>query len=122
MINKVIQSGRVANDLQIRVTNNGTSVCEITLAVSKGKDKGADFFNWVAFKGSADVIAKYFKKGGQVILEGMPYTTSYTNKEGKKVTQVRFMVDNFDFGAKKESKEAKESIDMPAITDDDLPF
>lgn len=54
MFNNVTMMGRIVNDLELKVTPNGTSVCTFRIAVERGSDKRRrSFWEWVdkAYKG-----------------------------------------------------------------------
>lgn len=55
MYNNVTMMGRIANDLELKVTPSGTNYCQFRIAVErryqkKGEERKADFFNVVAWK------------------------------------------------------------------------
>lgn len=101
-MNRVILMGRLTKDVEIRNTKNqkgeDMSIGNSTLAVNRpGKDAGADFINFSVYGKQADNLAKYVKKGGQVLLEGSWRTGSYDNKEGVKVYTNILAVSRIEF-------------------------
>ena len=84
-----------------------------------GPDKNnADFFNVVAWKKNAEFICNYFKKGDMIELEGYLSTSSYQDKEGKKINKTEIIVNSASFCGSKKNKDIE-----PEITgDEDLPF
>lgn len=68
-MNLCAEIGRLATQPDLRTTESGRSVCSFRIAVKKGKDD-ADFFSVVAFDGTAEFIAKYFKKGDLIEIQG----------------------------------------------------
>jgi len=87
MINSVVLVGRLTKDVELRKTSNNTSVCSFTLAVnrrfaSQGQQT-ADFINCIAWRQSADFLAKYASKGAIVGVEGRISTRSYDGQNGK---------------------------------------
>ena len=89
MINKVILVGRLTKDVELRKTNTNTSVCSFTLACNRrfasntGNGPTADFINCVAWRQSADFLAKYASKGSIVGVEGSIQTRNYEGQNGK---------------------------------------
>ena len=85
-MNKAILIGRLTKDPDLRYTPSGTAVSQFTVAVDRrGKDKGADFINIVAWGKDAENVANYCSKGKQVAVLGRISTRDYENNEGKKV-------------------------------------
>lgn len=90
MINRVVLVGRLTKDIDLRKTNSNTSVCSFTLACNRrfqSQQGGptADFINCIAWRQSADFLAKYASKGSIVGVEGRITTRSYDNQAGQKV-------------------------------------
>ena len=94
MINRVVLTGRLTRDLELRRTQSGTSVVSFTLAVDRNfRREGqpeADFINCVAWRQSADFLGQYARKGALVGVEGRIQTRSYDRQDGTKqyVTEV----------------------------------
>lgn len=90
-MNKVVLLGRLVRDPESKGSNGSKSVCRFTVACDRPKAKDADkaeadFISCVAFDKTADVVARYFKKGSRILIEDGKITTgSYTNKDGNKV-------------------------------------
>jgi len=129
MLNRTILIGRLVRDPELRYTPNGVPTASFTLAVdrnftNKQGEKEADFINIVTWRGQAENIANYVKKGSLVAVEGRIQTRNYENNEGRKVYVTEVVADNVRFldakhGKKEETFEDSTPID---ISDDDLPF
>lgn len=95
---KGVVSGRLTKDLAVVKTGNGTSVCSFSLAVdrrqSEGQESTADFFNCVAWKGTADFLSSYAHKGDTVTAEYRLQTRTYKNKQGMDVHVTELVLDN----------------------------
>lgn len=138
-INKVILTGRLTADPELKKTNDGISVVRITVAVNrpkqKDKEQKADFLPCVAFRQTAEFISKYFRKGSAIIVFGAIRTGSY-DKDGTKVYTTDITVDEVQFGENKAQKEAEHPAtnattpNLPPVSaseytlvdDSDLPF
>lgn len=110
-MNKVIMMGRIASDLELKTTPNGVYVCPFRLAVDrnyqkKGEEKMADFFNVVAWRGTAEFIVKWFAKGRMLLIEGEMQTRSYTDKNGNPATWYEIVVDQAHFMGEKNENTA----------------
>lgn len=125
-MNKVIVSGRICNDLELRAISTGSRILNINLAVSRDKEH-TDFVKIVAFGKTAETLHNYCKKGDKILVEGSISTSQY-EKEGLKLTDYSIMANRIEFlEMKKDNNEKNLSnkIDGPEnieITDDDLPF
>ena len=135
MNNLVMLLGRTTADIELKQTTSGTYVSRFSLAVDRpGKDGGTDFINCVAFNGTAELVAKYVKKGNKIQVAGRIQTGSYKNKNGEKVYTTDIMVNSIEFCESKkielcESKKQESTPYSPGgvqfeeqTPDDDLPF
>lgn len=96
-INKVILTGYVGKDPEVTVTEKGT-VASMSLATNEfykdssgERKKITDWHRVVAWKGGADLIKKYVRKGSLVGVIGALKTRAFTDKQGNKrsITEVR---------------------------------
>ena len=100
-MNQAIILGRVTKEIIPNFTpNTGMAVSKFTVAVDRGKDKGADFISCVAFGKTAETIAQYFNKGNRILIQGHIQTGSYDGKNGKVYT-TDVIVDRIEFIDKK---------------------
>lgn len=93
--NKVILVGNMTSDPELKKTPNGVSVTSFSIAVSRrfakqGEQPQADFINIVAWRNTAEFIARYFNKGKPILICGQLQTRSFTDQNGQKrhVTEV----------------------------------
>ena len=89
MLNNVSLVGRLTKDPESKVIGQGTAVCNFTIAVNrnfKNQDGEvyADFIMCQAWKGQAEFIGSYIKKGNLVSLTGSIATRNY-EKDGNRV-------------------------------------
>lgn len=120
MINKVVISGRLTRDPDMR--GEGTSLCaRYTLAVDrryqKDGEQQTDFISCVAFGKGAEFAEKYLKKGMKIVVCGRIQTGSYTNKDGAKIYTTDVIVEEHDFA---ESKNSSGSSSDETSTDADF--
>ena len=94
MINNVTLVGRLVAPPDLRKTPNNVSSLQGTLAVNRNfknenGDCEADFINFQAWRGTADIIAQYCSKGSLIGLTGRLQVRSY-EKDGQRryVTEV----------------------------------
>ena len=138
-INRVVLTGRLTKDVELRATASGNNVASFTVAVDGfAKDQNnntvaqASFINCVAWSQSAKFVSTYCKKGTLVALEGRLQSRSYDGKNGKVyVTEV--VVDRIENLSPKDGNQPSSdneglSIDDEndnqslSYSDDDLPF
>ena len=94
MINNVTLVGRLVAPPDLRKTPNNVSSLQGTLAVNRNfknenGEREADFINFQAWRGTADIIAQYCSKGSLIGLTGRLQVRSY-EKDGQRryVTEV----------------------------------
>lgn len=110
-MNDVKLSGRLVRDPELKHTPNGVPVATFSLAVDrKFNREEADFIPIVAWRKTAEFVAKYFRKGQRVIVaQGRIKVDQYTDKEGNKRSRFSVVADEVEFA---DSKRAPE--DRPA--------
>ena len=88
-INKVILIGNLGRDPEMRYTQDGSPVCNFSIATSdtwKDKNTGekrekTEWHRIVTFRRLAEICARYLKKGSKIFIEGKLQTRSY-EKDG----------------------------------------
>lgn len=104
MSNVCIYSGRATADPKVTYTQGDKPMCiaRFGLAVDRrGKDKGTDYPNMVAFGKTGEFVEKYIKKGTKVIVRSRYQSGSYTNRDGQKVYTHEFVIDDIEFAESK---------------------
>ena len=150
MINRTVLVGRLTKDPELRYTPNGVAVCTFTLAVNRPftnqqGEREADFINCVAWRGTAESLANYQRKGNLIGIDGRIQTRNYEDNEGRRVYVTEVIAESVQFlepkrvsdiqdkGTKTQTQQSStglapeedpfynsgETID---ISDDDLPF
>lgn len=142
MINTTVLMGRLTFEPELKTTPSGVSVVRFQVAVDRGRTKDgerqADFIDCVAWRQTAEFIARYFHKGSLIAVEGSIQTQTYTDKNGAKRKQVEVLANRASFcGSKSEGgapstpnenvpsySNAGDNTDFEEIVDDDddLPF
>lgn len=120
--NSWIGVGRIANDLEVRITESGKKVLNFNVAIDDGtKERPHTTFVPVeAWEKLADVIHDYFKKGDQIIVGGR-LTVRQTNDRGEKRNKISVVLESFEWGAKKK-EENKNAVDTMYLDDIDAPW
>lgn len=134
MINNVTIMGRLTAAPELKATSSGISVTSFCIAVDRrytpaGGEKATDFINCVAWRNTAEFVAKYFKKGDMIAVTGEIQTRGYTDRDGNKRTAVEVVINNASFCGSKSNGNNElaapsetEWADVTEEIDDDLPF
>lgn len=106
--------GNLTRDPELRQTQSGISACQFTIACQrrfKNKDGNydADFISCIAWRQTAEFIAKYFKKGSRIGVTGSIQTRSYDAQDNSKRYVTEVVVDAAEFTAP-----AQNSANQPA--------
>lgn len=102
--NKVFLMGNLTRDVELKSTNSGLQVANIGLAVNRrwvGQDgekkEETTFVDCEAWGKTAENMAKFFSKGRPVFIEGRLKLDQWDDKEGKKQSKLRVVVEGFEF-------------------------
>ena len=101
MLNKVTLMGRVANDLELKQTQNGISVVSFSVATKRNYKENdeyqTDFFDAVAWRKTAEFVCNNFSKGKMIAIDGMLQTRKFTDKNGVERKVVEIVVDKASY-------------------------
>ena len=105
-MNKVFLIGNLTRDPELSNTASGVSLCRFSIAVSRPYTQGdgekkTDFFNCTAWRGLAENVAKYCKKGNKVAIEGSVQIRTYEDNNGQQRTAVDVICSNVEFLSQK---------------------
>ena len=103
MLNKIFIMGRLTRDPELRRTQSGTPVTSFSLAVdrdfkSQSGEKETDFIDVVAWRATAEFVAKYFTKGRMAVVEGRLQIRDWQDRDGNKRRSAEVIADNVYFG------------------------
>lgn len=124
-MNKVILSGNLTRDVELKITASGKALARMSIAVSRpfAKDK-ADFFNLIAWEKQAEFCHRYLKKGSGVIVEGRIENDNY-EKDGVKHYGNNIQVERIEFAGRKKDNDAPpddDGFDGEYEREADIPF
>ncbi len=109
-VNKVILIGNVGKDPEVRYLDNNVAVANFSLATTErgftGRDgqtvpERTEWHNLVVWRGLAQIVEKYVKKGSQIYVEGKIRTRSYDDKDNIKRYMTEIYVDNLQLLGRK---------------------
>jgi len=120
--NKVILLGNLTRDVEVKAIAGGQSVAKIGLALNRKfrtKDneerEEVTFVDCEAWGRTAEVMGQYLKKGQPVFIEGRLRLDQWEDKEGQKRSQLRVVVENFQFiGSKSDAGGGRRSDEGPS--------
>lgn len=105
MLNNITIMGRLTREPEIRRTQSGTAVASFSIACERdfgnNGERETDFFDCVAWKGTADFIGKYFTKGSMIVINGRLQSRSWTDKDGRNRKTVEIWANSVYFGESK---------------------
>ena len=116
MLNHIVLLGRIARDIELRHTKDGTAVTSFTLAVDrdvKGRDghRETDWIDVVAWRGTAEFVSRYLGKGRMVVVEGRLQVRDWTDKAGNKRRSAEVIADSVYFADSKRTESANRTED-----------
>jgi single-strand DNA-binding protein len=146
-INRVILTGNLTRDPELRNLPSGTSVCSLRMAVNtrrKNQETGEwvdkpNFFDVTVWGMQGENCAQYLSKGRPVAVDGRLEWREWEDKQGNKRQSVDIIADSVQFLGSREGSENggrfTPQSDVPADTgdfqsapvgaggsDDDIPF
>lgn len=123
---KMVGEAKVAN-FSLGVTERGYTKKDGT----KVEDK-TDWFNCQVWRGQAEVVEKYVKKGDKLLIEGKMTSRKYTGNDGVEKMAWEVAVSNIELLTPKSASSGSAPADSPvppqakqapaAESPDDLPF
>ena len=107
-MNKVILTGRLVADPELKTAPNGVALTTFRIAVDRsyvknGEERKSDFFNVIAWQKTADFICKYFHKGDGINLVGNLQSRQYEAKDGTNRYVVEIIAENVEFPLSRKS-------------------
>lgn len=110
-MNRCIITGRIANNLELRSTSTGKSVCEFRLATNRPTNRDgervADFINCRVWNKTAENLTKYQKKGSLIAVIGRMQVDNYQDKDGNNRYNTYVLVEELEY------LETKKKEDIP---------
>lgn len=104
-INRVLITGNLTSDPDLRATPSGTSVCKLRVAVNTRKKDSAtgewgekpNFFDVTVWGAQGDNCARYLAKGRAVAVDGRLEWREWTTPEGAKRQAIDIVADSVQF-------------------------
>jgi len=136
-LNKVLLIGNLTRPPELRYTPSGTPVSDLRMAVNRNystqsgeKREETCFLTVVVWGKQAESCGEYLDKGSQVFVEGRLQTRDWDGKDGQKRTVTEVVAERVQFMSRTKGPAAAAvpatpafvGDEVPAATDDDVPF
>ena len=101
-MNKIILIGNLTRDPELTETSGGVSVCHFAIAVNRSYtssdgDRQTDFFNVTAWRGLAENVSRFTKKGSKVAVSGSIQIRNYEDNQGVRRTAIDVIAQEVEF-------------------------
>ncbi len=115
-VNKVILVGNVGKDPEVHYVESNVPVARFPFATSETyrsrdgeKVTTTEWHNIVMWRGLAEVVEKFVKKGSQLYIEGKIRTRSYDDRDGNKRYITEIIADNMQLLGKRSDNQSGEN-------------
>lgn len=129
-VNKVVLICSLGKDPEVRQTQNGNAICNLSAATSRkykdtqgGMQEETEWHRISLFGKMAELAGQYLKKGSMVYIEGRLRTRKYTDKEGIDRYVTEIIGENMQFLDKKPATVRSTNVRKPiSAPEEDCPF
>lgn len=125
MVNKVILIGNVGIDPEVRTLESGVKVARVRLATTerlfdRQTNETKEHTEWhtiTLWRGLADVVDRYVRKGSQIYVEGRLRTREWMDKDNNKRYTTEIMADTMNLlGRRGDAAGAEGALGVPPQT------
>lgn len=110
-MNSVQLLGRTTAPIELKMTPQGKSVAQFSLAVKRPFTKDVtDFLNIVVWDKQAEIASKYVTKGSMIAVEGYITNRSWDTPDGKKAYKTEIVAEKIHFTGKSDSANINVSV------------
>jgi single-strand DNA-binding protein len=128
-INKVMLSGRLTREPELRYTPAGVAVMTFSIALNRRyKDQSGEwkeevsFVNVVAWQKQAELASQFLKKGSAVYVEGRLQSRSWETNDGNKRSTLEVRAERLQFLDKVRREEEGAEPKPEEESAEDVPF
>ena len=135
-INRVVISGNLTRDPELRATSGGTSVLKMGVAVNdrrKNQQTGEwedvpNFVDVTVFGARGEALSRFLSKGAKVAIEGKLRWSQWESKEGEKRSKLEVIADEVEFlssrdgGSGTYAPPSGAAADVPPDDGEEIPF
>jgi single-strand DNA-binding protein len=134
-INRVVMTGNLTRDPELRSTNSGTPVCGLRIACNTRRKDGSgnwvdkpNYFDVTVWGAQGENCAKFLEKGRPVAVDGRLEWREFTDKDGNNRQATEIVADSVQFLGSRDGGGGGENggrftpqSDVPADTGDFAP-
>lgn len=125
-MNKIIVSGNIVRDAELRFTTQGTPVVEFSIGIRddllKKRENRSVFIAIVLFGQRAETLHKYLLKGKSIIVEGRLDIKINKSSDGRTFTNIQVYANTLEFLGKKDTGDSMENKESQALTEEEQDF
>jgi single-strand DNA-binding protein len=130
-INRVVLTGNLTRDPELRSTGNGLSICKLRVACNTRRKNSAsgdweekpNYFNVTIFGRQADSCAQYLRKGRPIAIDGRLEWSEYDDKDGQKRQSIDIIADSVQFlGGRDDAGSGNGFSSSVQATENDVPI
>jgi single-strand DNA-binding protein len=137
-INRVVISGNLTRDPELRQTPGGMAILKMGIAVNdrrKNAQSGEwedvpNFFDVTMFGSRGESLSRFLNKGSKIAVEGKLRWRQWETPEGDKRSAVEIIADDVEFMSSRGDSSSGGSYSAPStpaapadpVIDDDIPF
>jgi len=130
-INRVVITGNLTADPELRSTPSGTSVCNLRVACNTRRKDGEEwvdkpnFFNVTVWGAQGENVARYLSKGRPVAIDGRLEWREWEAQDGSKRQAVDIIADSVQFlnnGNGNGSSDGAEPVAAGVGAEEDIQF
>lgn len=117
MLNQFIVVGRLVKEPEIKETESGRKLTNITLAVprsykNENGEYDTDFIDCTLWNGIAETTTEYCKKGDLIGVKGKIQTNTYETNEGEKKQKMEVVAEKVTFLSSRSQDQKKENNEI----------
>ena len=133
-INRVVLTGNLTRDPELRNTSGGTPVCSLRIATNTRRKDGSgnwvdkpNYFDVTVWGAQGENCAQYLSKGRPVAIDGRLEWREWQDQQGNKRESIDIIADNVQFLSSQEGLNGgagngfRPQSDIPVSTDDFAP-
>ena len=132
-LNDVTLIGRLVREVEVKYTNSGTAIANISIANNDTVKKDnqwiddVSFFDIVVFGSQAENCGKYLKKGSKIAVNGRLKQNRW-EKEGKTMSKIEIIASSIQFldsvekSENKQNNQSNNNDPWAGQNDTDIPF
>jgi single-strand DNA-binding protein len=141
-INRVVMTGNLTADPELRSLPSGMSVCSLRIACNTRRKNGStgewedkpNYFNVTVWGAQGENVAKYLQKGSPLLIDGRLEWREWQAQDGTNRQSVEIIAENTQFIGGRDGGQGggggsefapgpdRGLQSVPAADDDDIPF